>query len=119
MTCAVTGLTLFAGCVALVVALDGGLGVVTIVSVFAGTILWMLWRLWRASDPRDEQLAIGLGAKMGNGLLASTLAWLVLDADGAPEGVRVLVLAFLAVVYVSVLIRLHTRADQIEIAYKG
>jgi 4-hydroxybenzoate polyprenyltransferase len=119
VTCAVTGLTLFAGCVALVVALDGGLGVVTIVSVFAGTILWMLWRLWRASDPRDEQLAIGLGAKMGNGLLASTLAWLVLDADGAPEGVRVLVLAFLAVVYVSVLIRLHTRADQIEIAYKG
>jgi len=119
VTCAVTGTALLAGCGTLVVALGGGTGVVAVVSLLAAGTLWMLWRLWRASDPRAEQLAIGLGAKMGNGLLACALAWLVLDAQGAPEGMRVLVVAFLALVYGSVLVSLAGRPDDIEIAYKG
>ena len=85
VTCAVAGIALVAGCVALVLALGGGPGVVAVVSIFAGVIIGMLRRLWRTPDRREEQLAIGLGAKMGNGLLACTLAWLVLDAEGAPS----------------------------------
>jgi 4-hydroxybenzoate polyprenyltransferase len=119
VTCAVTGIALLAGCATLVVALGGGPGVVAIVSLFAAVILWMLWKLWRTSDPREAQIAIGLGAKMGNGLLACTLTWLVLQAEGAPEGMRVLALAFLALVYGSVFITLNGRPDDIEIAYKG
>jgi 4-hydroxybenzoate polyprenyltransferase len=119
VTCIVTGVALLAGCVTLVVALGGHPGVVAVVSLLAAGILWMLWRLWRASEPRAEQLAIGLGAKTGNGLLACTLAWLVLEAQGAPEGMRVLVMAFLALVYGSVLIWLAGRPDDIEIVYKG
>jgi 4-hydroxybenzoate polyprenyltransferase len=119
VTCGVTGIALVAGCATLVAALGGHPGVVAIVSLFAATILSMLRRLWRSSDPRDEQIAIGLGAKMGNGLLACTLASLVLRAQGAPEGMQVLVMAFLAVVYGSVLIALAGRPDDIEIAYKG
>ena len=61
-------------------------GVVAIVSLFAAAILWMLWRLWRTSDPRDEQIAIGLGAKMGNGLLACTLASLSFGPRELPRG---------------------------------
>jgi hypothetical protein len=101
------------------VALGGHPGVVAIVSLFAAGILWMLWRLWRTSDLREEQLAIGLGAKMGNGLLACALAWPVLQAEGAPAGMRVLVLAFIALVHGAVLITLMDRSDEIEIAYKG
>jgi hypothetical protein len=93
--------------------------VIAIVSLFAAAILSMLWRLWRTSDRREEQIAIGLGAKMGNGLLACTLASLVLQAEGAPEDMRVLVLAFLALVYGSVFIALTGRPGDIEIAYKG
>jgi 4-hydroxybenzoate polyprenyltransferase len=119
ITCVVTGVALVIGCVTLVVALGGHPGVVAIVSLFAAVILWMLRRLWRTSDPREEQIAIGLGAKMGNGLLASTLTWLVLQAQGAPEGMRVVALAFLALVYGSVLVTLAARPDDIEIAYKG
>ena len=119
VTCAVTGVALVAGCATLVVALGGHPGVLVIVSLFAGVILWMLWRLWRTSDPREEQLAIGLGAKMGNGLLACTLAWLVLEAGGAPESMRVLVMAFLTLVYGSVFLSLTDRPDDIRIAYKG
>jgi 4-hydroxybenzoate polyprenyltransferase len=119
VTCTVTGIALVAGCATLVAALGGHPGVAAVVSLFAATILSMLRRLWRSSDPREEQIAIGLGAKMGNGLLACTLASLVLRAQGAPEGMQVLVMAFLAVVYGSVLIALIGRPDDIEIAYKG
>ena len=119
VTCLVTGVALVAGCGTLVVALGGHPGVVAVVSLLASGTAWMLWRLWRASDPRAEQLAIGLGAKMGNGLLACTLAWLVLDASLAPEGMRVLIMAFIALVHGSVLVSLAGRPDDIEIAYKG
>jgi 4-hydroxybenzoate polyprenyltransferase len=119
VTCAVTGIALLVGCAALVAALGGHPGVVAIVSFFGAVILSTLWRLWRTSDPRDEQIAIGLGAKMGNGLLACTLASLVLQAHGAPEGMRVLAIAFLALVYGTVFLALNDRQDEIEIAYKG
>jgi 4-hydroxybenzoate polyprenyltransferase len=119
VTCAVTGIALLVGCAALVAALGGHPGVVAIVSFFCAVILSTLWRLWRTSDPRDEQIAIGLGAKMGNGLLACTLASLVLEAQGAPEGMRVLTMAFLALVYGAVFLALNDRPDEIEIAYKG
>jgi 4-hydroxybenzoate polyprenyltransferase len=119
VTCAVTGIALLAGCAALVAALGGHPGVVAIVSVFGAVILSTLWRLWKSANPRDEQIAIGLGAKMGNGLLACTLASLVLQAQGAPEGMRVLAMAFLGLVYGSVFLALNDRRDEIEIAYKG
>jgi hypothetical protein len=119
VTCAVTGIALLVGCATLVVALGGRPGVIAIVSIFAAAILWMLWRLWRTSDPREEQIAIGLGAKMGNGLLACTLAWLILQTAGAPEGMRVLALTFLTLVYAWVFVTLTGRPDDIEIAYKG
>jgi hypothetical protein len=52
-------------------------------------------------------------------LLACTLAWLVLGAADAPERMRVLVIAFLALVYASVFIKLIGGPGDIEIAYKG
>jgi 4-hydroxybenzoate polyprenyltransferase len=119
VTCAVTGIALLAGCATLIAALGGDPGIIAIVSLFAAVIAWMLWRMWRTSDQREEQIAIGLGAKMGNGLLACTLASLVLQAEGAPEGMRVLALAILALVYGSVFVALTGRPDDIEIAYKG
>jgi hypothetical protein len=89
------------------------------VSILAAAILAMLRWLWTTSDPREEQLAIGLGAKMGNGLLACTLTWLVLEAEGAPQAIRLAALAFVAVVYGSVFLLLSARRDEIRIAYKA
>jgi 4-hydroxybenzoate polyprenyltransferase len=119
VTCAVTGIALVVGCATLVAALDREPGIILITSLFAAAILWMLWRLWRTSDPREEQIAIGLGAKMGNGLLACTLASLILQWQGAPGEMRALAMAFLALVYGSVFLALNDRRDEIEIAYKG
>lgn len=119
VTCVVSGLALLAGCAVLVLALGGHPGVVAIVALFAAAILSMLRRLWRTPDPRGEQIAIGMGAKLGNGLLACTLAWLVLDAAGIPEEMRMLVLTFLALVYGGVVSALVERPDRVRIVYKA
>jgi 4-hydroxybenzoate polyprenyltransferase len=119
VTCAVSGIALVVGCVTLVAALGAHPGVIAIVSTLAAVILAMLRWLWTTTDLREEQLAIGLGAKMGNGLLACTLTWLVLDADGAPEAIRLAALAFVALVYGSVFLHLYGRRDEIQIAYKA
>jgi 4-hydroxybenzoate polyprenyltransferase len=118
-TCAVSGVALVAGCVVLVVALGGHPGLAAVVATFAVAILAMLRRLRRASDPRHEQIAIGLGAKLGNGLLACALAWLVLEGADASEAMRVVVLGFLGLVDAAVLLALLARPGDIEIAYKG
>jgi hypothetical protein len=44
---------------------------------------------------------------MGNGLLACTLTWLLLEAEGAPEDMRLLAVAFLALVFGSVFLSLN------------
>ena len=118
-TCAVSGIALVAGCIVLVAALGGHPGLTLVVAAFAVAILAMLRDLRRASDPRREQIAIGLGAKLGNGLLTCALTWLVLEAAGAPEAMRVVVLSFLGLVYATVLLTLVTRPGDIQIAYKG
>ena len=119
VTCAVSGVALVVGCCTLVAALGAHPGVVAIATLFTAAILAMLRWLWTTSDQREEQLAIGLGAKMGNGLLACTLTWLVLEAGGAPEAIRVAALAFVALVYGSVFLLLYARRDEIRIAYKA
>jgi 4-hydroxybenzoate polyprenyltransferase len=119
VTCAVSAIALVVGCLSLVAALGGDPGVVAIVAVLAAAILSMLRWLWTTSDQREEQLAIGLGAKLGNGLLACTLTWLVLEADGAPKAVRVAALAFVALLFGSVFLLLLARRDEIRIAYKA
>jgi 4-hydroxybenzoate polyprenyltransferase len=103
----------------LAVGLGGHLGLAVVVCLFAAGILWMLRELWLAADPRAEQIAIGIGAKMGNGLLACALAWLVLGADGATANQRVPFLAFLTLVYGAVFVEMAGRPDDIEIVYKG
>ena len=42
----------------------------------------LLWRLRGATDDRAEQVAIGLGARLGNGVLLVALAWLLMGGAG-------------------------------------
>ena len=80
-TCAASLCALVAGDAVLSVALEPSL--VAFVQPFVLAMAWMLWRLWRADDGRAEQVAIGLGARMGNGLLLGVLAWLLVVGRGA------------------------------------
>jgi 4-hydroxybenzoate polyprenyltransferase len=119
VTCVVTGVATVIGCVALAVGAGGGPGVAAVIAGLGVGVLWMLRQLWRTSDTRAEQLAIGLGAKLGNGLLACALTTLVLAGEGAPRGVTTAAVAFVALVYGAIVAALRARPEEIRIAYKG
>jgi 4-hydroxybenzoate polyprenyltransferase len=84
-TCALSLAGLLAADGVLAVALDVSLW--ALLQPFAVAIGWMLRRVWTAADPAQEQVAIGVGARMGNGLLLTMLAWFVTGGDAAASGV--------------------------------
>ena len=85
----------------------------------AASIVVMLRRLWRAGDGRAEQVAIGIGARMGNGLLILALAFLVLRSRGASATDQALVAFVLAAAFFSNFIALASRPEDVLIGYKG
>lgn len=90
-----------------------------LVQAFALGVASRLLALWRASEPRAEQIAIGIGARVGNGLLLSILAWLVLSAQGASVAERSAVVIVLASAFALSFLILVSRPDQVVIGYKG
>ena len=87
-TCAVSLVALAVGNGLLIVALDPPLLVALALEAPVVGIAVFLHRLRTAEDARAEQIAIGLGARLGNGLLLGVLAWLVLGGEGASDGAR-------------------------------
>ena len=79
----------------------------------------MLARLWRAEDSRAEQVAIGIGARIGNGLLVGALAWLLLAAHGAPTLAAVSFETVLAALFLGSSASLALRPQDAVLGYKG
>jgi 4-hydroxybenzoate polyprenyltransferase len=86
---------------------------------FFAALGWMLWRLFKATTPTAEQVAIGTGAKMANGLLFSLLSWLLLSGHGATIGIRAAFLVLLAVLYGTSFVTLALHPERAVIGYKG
>jgi 4-hydroxybenzoate polyprenyltransferase len=101
-TCLLSAVGLLVGDILLGVALGGG-AAYWLLQGFVAAIGAMLWLLYRAADHPREQLAIGLGAKLGNALLLALLGVLWLQQQSA-EVMTQLILAgsFLAVGLASV-----------------
>ena len=118
VTCSVSLGCLAAGAAALAAAL-GEAALVPVVAAFAFAIGWMLQRLRHAPEGREEQVAIGLGARMGNGLLVAVLAWLVLGGEGAPQRQRLLAVVLVAAAFGAGFLALARRPDEVVLGYKG
>jgi hypothetical protein len=86
---------------------------------FVIAIAAMLWTLWRADGQIAEQVAIGIGARMGNGLLLCVLGWLLLQGSGAPVAQAALFTAFLSAPFFLSFVSLATRPGEAVIGYKG
>jgi hypothetical protein len=108
---------LVAGDVVLVAALEPVLW--AFVQPFLVAIGAMLWTLWRAEEQIAEQVAIGIGARMGNGLLLCVLGWLLLEGNGAPVAQTALFTAFLSAPFFLSFVSLATRPGEAVIGYKG
>jgi 4-hydroxybenzoate polyprenyltransferase len=116
-TCVASLTALVAGDVVLVVALEPVLW--TFVQAFVVAIAAMLWTLWRADGQIAEQVAIGIGARMGNGILLCVLGWLLLEGNGASVAQAALFTAFLSAPFFVSFVSLATRPGEAVIGYKG
>lgn len=83
------------------------------------SVMFMLCRLYRATNRKDEQLSIGVGAKMGNGLLATLLGALILANHGADWVAQATFSLALATLYALNFIDFLRHPDQATIGYKG
>jgi len=115
-TCAVSALSLVIGVASLISAIPA---LAPVLVGLGAAIGWMLVTLRAAPQGRDEQVAIGIGARMGNGLLICVLAWLVLTSAGAPAGERLLFVLGLAGLFAASYASLVRRPDVVVIGYKG
>jgi 4-hydroxybenzoate polyprenyltransferase len=116
-TCALSLGALAAGDVVLALALEPLL--VLILQPLVLAIAWMLHTLRDADDPHVEQVAIGLGARMGNGLLLCALAWLVVRGAGAPQAEAALLAGGLTAIFCFGFLTLASRPEAVTIGYKG
>jgi 4-hydroxybenzoate polyprenyltransferase len=118
-TCAVSLGALVAGNVLLLAALRPPLLVALALETFFVGVALLLRRLHAAADGRDEQVGIGLGARLGNGVLLCVLAWLVLGGDGASDGARAAFAWALAALFGASVVALAARPERVVIGYKG
>ena len=119
VTCAVSLLLLVGGNVLLVAALRPPWTVVFVLEAVVAGIVSRLVVLWTSTDLRAEQVAIGLGARLGNGLLILVLGWLALSAHGAPMPDRVVFVVTAALIFGGTFAVLATRPDRAVLGYKG
>jgi 4-hydroxybenzoate polyprenyltransferase len=116
-TCAASVCALTAGDVVLAFALEPGL--ILLAQPFLLAIVAMLWSLWRGDDGRAEQVAIGIGARMGNGLLLCVLTWFVVTGRGASVAEAALVTGALSAVFFLGFATLAANPQEAVIGYKG
>jgi 4-hydroxybenzoate polyprenyltransferase len=117
VTCGVSLSALVAADAVLVTALTPAAAL--LVQPFVVAIAAMLWRLWRSDDSHAEQVAIGTGARMGNGLLLSLLAWLVVADGGGSQGDALAVGASVAALFFVSFVGLLRAPGDVAIGYKG
>jgi 4-hydroxybenzoate polyprenyltransferase len=119
VTCQVSLASLIVANGLLVAALGGPVVLSVAIEAFVAGVGWMLFRLWRSPPGRAEQVAIGIGARIGNGLLITVLGWLILTGAGASEQDRIILVASLAALFGMALWAAVARPDEVIIGYKG
>lgn len=119
VTCATSAAALGAGGIVLLAALGPPLGVGAVLLALLAAVAWALGGLHAAAPGREEQVAIGIGARMGNGVLLAVLAWLVVEAGGASGVEQTAVVALVAAAFAVGFVTLVARPEQAVIGYKG
>jgi 1,4-dihydroxy-2-naphthoate polyprenyltransferase len=119
VTCAASLAALLLGAALLLATTRDALALQALVVLFVVAVAAMLDRLRRSPEGHAEQVAIGIGAKLGNGLLVSLLTWFVLIGERAPPDQRLAVLAALAALFGASFAALVARPDAAVIGYKG
>lgn len=118
-TCLVSLLALVGGGAVLLANLRPPATVAVILSLFLIAIGSRLYALWRANEQRGEQVAIGIGARAGNGLLISVLSYLLLTDSLASTAELTAVIAAVAALFAVDYAVLVRRPERVIIGYKA
>jgi len=118
-TCLASLVALCLGDALLVSALADRLWLAVLLQPYLAGVLVMLHRLYRVRDRGEEQLAIGVGAKLGNGLLATLLGALILAGYGADRITQATFVVALTAIYAVNFVGFLRHPDRAAIGYKG
>lgn len=118
-TCLVSVIGAALGTAILIAGLHVPAPVAAMLAICGVGIEWMLIRLARTHDPRSEQVAIGIAARAGNGLLILALAFLLLRADGADDRAIVPILAWVLGVFAISFLDAALHPERVRIGYKA
>ncbi len=118
-TCLLSLGAVCAGDAMLVLALADHALLALLLQLYVAVVAFMLLRLYRADGRRNEQVSIGVGARMGNGLLTTLLGALVLANSGADTAVQATFALALAAVYAVLFAGFLRNPDAAAIGYKG
>ena len=118
-TCLVSLCAVCVGDALLVASLADRWWLSALLQLYTVSIAIMLYRLYRVDSRKDEQLSIGVGAKMGNGLLATLLGVLILANQGADWTMQVIFGLALTALYMLNFIDFLRHPERAIIGYKG
>ena len=118
-TCLASLCALCAGDALLAASLVDRWWLAALLQLYIVSIAIMLYRLYRSSSRKDEQLSIGVGAKMGNGLLVTLLGALILSNQGADWITQFIFGVALTAIYMLNFVDFLRHPERAVIGYKG
>ena len=118
-TCLASLCALSAGDALLIASLADRWWLAALLQLYIVSIAIMLFRLYRVRSSKDEQLSIGVGARMGNGLLVTLLGTLILSNQGADWTTQLIFGLALTALYTLNFIDFLRHPKRAIIGYKG
>jgi 4-hydroxybenzoate polyprenyltransferase len=118
-TCLASLLAVCAGDALLIASLADRLWLAAILQAHVACVALMLHRLYLADNRKDEQLSIGVGARMGNGLLTTLLGCLVLANQHATWSTQAIFAVSLTALYLLTFMVFLRHPERADIGYKG
>jgi 4-hydroxybenzoate polyprenyltransferase len=118
-TCLASLCALSAGDALLIASLADRWWLAALLQLYIVSIAIMLFRLYRERSSKDEQLSIGVGARMGNGLLITLLGTLILSNQGADWTTQFIFGLALTALYTLNFIDFLRHPQRAIIGYKG
>ena len=119
VVCRTSVIALLAWNVLLMIAIRPSPPFALILEGFIVAVWAQLRKLQRSAHPHAEQVAIGIAARAGNGMLVMVLAWLAMTSAGATSEQRLVFSLLLGVVYAATYLMLALHPENAVIGYKG
>jgi 4-hydroxybenzoate polyprenyltransferase len=118
-TCLLSFCAIVAGDTFLLTSLAERWWLAALLQPYIASVLIMLYRLYRADGRKDEQISIGVGARMGNGLLVTLLGVLILANQHAAWTTQLIFGLALTALYLLNFVDFLRHPERAVIGYKG